>query len=193
MSAAVRLATVADLVRAEMDGFAAEIVDGTLQYKAMGTWAHATIQGTLREQLGPARRHGGPGGGWWILTECDVVLADDQVYRPDIAGWRRERVPVPPAGFPFPIAPDWVCEVLSPSTAARDLGPKLGGYLRAEVGHYWVVDPQAVLLSVYRRSDAGYLLVATATRGQRVALEPFHDLVLDLDDLFDTGEGPPSP
>ncbi len=192
MSAALRLATVADLLRAEADGFAAEIVDGVLAYKAMATWTHATIQGNLRELLGPARRRGGPDGGWWILTEVTVSVGANQVYRPDVAGWRRANLPAPPTEFPFPIAPDWVCEVLSPSTTGRDLGAKREGYFRGNVGHYWVIDPPAGVLSVYRRTGEGYLLARTATRGERVALEPFDGVELDLDDLFDTGETPPA-
>jgi Uma2 family endonuclease len=106
------------------------------------------------------------------------------VYLPDIAGWRIDRVPEPPDARPVRIAPDWVCEILSPSTAARDMGPKRLTYHHAKVGHYWVVHPAEQLLHVHRWGDEGYHLVLAANAGEIVRAEPFDAIEIAIADLF---------
>jgi Uma2 family endonuclease len=108
------------------------------------------------------------------------------VIQPDLAGWRIARVPERPRGKPVRITPDWVCEVLSPSTMQRDLGYKLHTYHRARVGHYWVAEPIGEILSVYRWQEAGYLLVLSAVPGDVVRAEPFDAADTDVADLFDS-------
>ncbi len=98
-------------------------------------------------------------GGWWIATEVEVQLAPSQIYRPDVVGWRRERVPERPTGTPVAIRPDWICEVLSPSNPGTDRVKKLNRYHQFGVPHYWLVDPIEESLSVFRWTAEGYLLV----------------------------------
>ena len=160
-----------------------EIVDGELVQKASPSFEHGDIQGTIFGRLLGFRGRGTPGG-WWFSQEVEVELGTRQVYRPDIAGWRIARVPERPSGSPLRIAPDWVCEVLSPSTTARDLGTKLQAYHRAHVGHYWVAHPIEHLLHVYRWHETGYLLVLSATPGDVVRVEPFDVIDLDIRDIF---------
>jgi Uma2 family endonuclease len=114
-------ATAADLA-ALPDDARAELVGGEIVQKANPGFEHGDAQGSLCELLKPPfqRGRGGPGG-WWIVTEVEVEFGAHDVYRPDVAGWRRERVPERPRGRPVRIRPDWICEVLSASTAARDL------------------------------------------------------------------------
>jgi Uma2 family endonuclease len=161
-----------------------EVVGGELVQKASPSFDHGSIQGSVFAALRDFRGRGGRPGGWWLGTEVEIELATHEVYLPDVAGWRIKRVSDPPRGRPVPIAPDWVCEVLSPSTAGRDLGHKRRIYHQARVGHYWVVEPLNHTLTVYRWQDAGYLLALAAVPGDIVRPEPFDAIELDVGDIF---------
>ncbi|WP_437667517.1 Uma2 family endonuclease [Sorangium sp. So ce1182] len=115
---------------------------------------------------------------------CEVLLEEEHVYRPDVLGWRRERLPELPATTPILVRPDWVCEVLSPSNARNDRVKKMRVYQRCGVPHYWMVDPEDQTLLVYRWTSEGYLLILTAERGERVRAEPFGEVELEMDALF---------
>src|SRR5690606_20888761 len=116
----------ADDLRSLSQDRPAEIIAGEIVEKAAPSYEHGDAQSSLAELLKPPfqRGRGGPGG-WWIATEVEIELEAHEVYRPDLVGWRRERVPVRPHGRPVRERPDWVSEVLSPSNAERDLGKKL--------------------------------------------------------------------
>lgn len=176
-------ATAADLVDMEHH----EVVGGELVEKTAPSGEHGTVQYGLGGLLFGFHGPGGgeSPGGWWLGTEIEVELEAHEVYLPDIAGWRIERMPEPPRGRPVRVVPDWVCEVLSPSTAARDLGWKLHAYHRARVGHYWVVDPANQALTVYRWQEGGYVPVLAAGADDVVRAEPFD--APDLDIGFDIG------
>lgn len=168
------------------DGHRFELVRGTLVEKASPTFEHGLAQSGVDRTVGSrfARRDGAGGpGGWWFLVELDVRLGDD-VLRPDVCGYRRERLAEKPRQRPLALAPDWVCEVLSPSTASMDRVDKLQAYFRAGVPHYWLLDPVEGTLEVYRRTDLAYALVQTAKRGQEVRPEPFESEVFAVDDLL---------
>jgi len=184
MSAALKLPTIEDLLRAEDAAIPAEIVNGELVQKAMGTARHGNAQMAVGVAVRPRRSSGPPQAGWWILTEATVGLSATEVYRPDLSGWRRERMPELPRTFPITVAPDWVCEVLSESTAGRDLGPKQRAWHAHRVPHYWLVDPERMIFTVLRWSDAGYVVVLTAGPGERVRAEPFGGVEIETDDLF---------
>jgi len=123
-------------------------------------------------------------GGWWLMTEVEVELETHEVFLPDITGWRRDRVPERPTGRPVRMRPDWVCEVLSPSTASRDQGHKHRTFHQCGVGHYWVVDPRVETLTVHRWHKDGYIVVLTADRSQTVKAEPFDAIELRVGLLF---------
>ncbi len=169
-----------------------EILDGELVRKATPSFEHGDAQsGVVSSLKGPFQRppgRGGPGG-WWIATEVEIVLAADQLVRPDIAAWRRDRVPERPSGFPVRVRPDWVCEILSPSNANEDTVRKLRIYQRAAVPHYWIVDPVAGTLTVHRWSPEGYVVALVAERGETVRAEPFAELELSLDALLGDDPG----
>ena len=167
--------------------FASEIVE-----KATPSAEHGSAQAGVVLVVGPAYQRkagrGGPGG-WWIATEVEVLFASGEVLRPDVLGWRRNRVPTRPIGLPVRERPDWVCEVISPSNANNDTVKKLRIYHAAAVPHYWLVDPRDVTLTVMRWSDAGYTTVLRAERGEIVRPEPFDAIELNVGTLF--GDDPP--
>jgi Uma2 family endonuclease len=182
-------ATAEDLL-ALADGSRKEIVHGALVEKAAPSAEHGDAQLALGEKLRRRfhrRSGGGEGpGGWWILVEVDVELERHEVFRPDLIGWRRERLPERPRGRPVRVRPDWVCEVLSPSNARTDLVDKFHVLHRCAVPHYWVVDPEREMLTVHRWEKDGYLVVLQAARGEtvRAEAEPFDAMELQVGALF---------
>ena len=189
MSSAARerhLDTVEDLLAIPEPERFHEIIDGELVRKAMPSFRHGRAQSRLSSRVGglydrrPGR--GGPGG-WYFATEVEVALSPTEVPRPDISGWRRERLPSIPEQFPVSVRPDWIGEILSPSNPENDLFKKLIAYQRAEVPHYWIVDPVAEALAAYRWTPDGYLLVAVARGEQRVRVEPFEAAELSVHGL----------
>ncbi len=155
---------------------------------------HGRAQGNVMGSLVPAfgrRPPGGPPdrpGGWWLATEALVQFAPGLRYRPDIAGWRRERLSAPPSGTVVTDIPDWICEVISPSNASNDTITKMADYHQAKVGHYWLLDPRDQTLEVYRYTKDGYLWVLGATREQRVRAEPFEPLEVHVGVFFGDDE-----
>jgi Uma2 family endonuclease len=187
-----RLATLADLP-VEREGQGYEIVAGVIVEKASPSFEHGEAQGAA---VAHARRFRGSGSGgpvgWWIAVEVDVELEPHELYRPDVAGWRRDRTPDRPRGWPVRIRPDWVCEILSPSTAARDMGHKLRTYHRHAVGHVWIVDPEHRTLTVYRHGVEGYVVASAAGADETMIVEPFEGLPLHVGTLFGMEEDTPT-
>jgi Uma2 family endonuclease len=179
-------ATVSDLLAiAERERFH-ELIDGEIIEKATPTGEHGDAQAGVTSLVRSAyHRRGGGGqpGGWWIYTEVEV-LHDPDVVRPDVVGWRRERVSTRPVGTPIAVRPDWICEVISPSRPSDDTLKKMRLYQRAEIGHYWLIDPREETLSVYRWTKEGFLLVQKAARGERLRAEPFDALELPIGVFF---------
>jgi Uma2 family endonuclease len=177
---AKRSATYADVLAAP-EHMVAEIIDGELNLQPRPAKPHAAAATALGEELGPPfkRGKGGPGG-WIILDEPEVHLGEN-VLVPDLAGWRRERMPVMTTEESyFTLAPDWVCEVLSPRTAVIDRVKKLPIYARAEVAHTWLVNPLERTLEVLRRQGSGWLIVDVFEGNAQVRAEPFDAIALDL-------------
>ena len=141
--------------------------------------------------IGPPfhRGVGGPGG-WWILDEPELHFGE-QVVVPDLAGWRRERMPVMPEEAYFSLAPDWICEVLSPSTTRIDRGRKLRIYAEAGVPHAWLVNPQDRTLEVLRLRDGAWTIVAVWEDAAVVRAEPFEAMELDLGSFWAQPPTPP--
>jgi len=176
-----RPATYQDLLDAP-EHLIAEILDGELILSPRPASPHAHAVSMLGIDVGGPfmRRRGGYGpGGWWILYEPELHL-DPDVLVPDLAGWRRERMPTVPRVAWFELPPDWVCEVLSPSSAGRDRLRKMRTYARAGLSHVWLIDPLARLLESYRLQDGLWLRLGSWGGDELVRAEPFAEVELEL-------------
>jgi Uma2 family endonuclease len=165
----------------------AEIVNGTLYVMSRPAPKHANAASMLGVEIGgPFQRGRGGPGGWWILDEPELQLVPKEPFSPDLAGWRRERMPLLPDTAYFTVVPDWVCEVLSPATEKLDRDDKLPFYAEHGVPHVWLIDPIDQRLEVYT-------LDATAKRWREVRIyegdatvraEPFGAIELELSALW---------
>ncbi len=130
-----------------------EIFHGRLYTHQRPAPKHAQAYSALGGKLGNAYGWGRDGpGGWWILDEPELHLGGDIIV-PAIAGWRRKRLPALPDTAWFELAPDFACEILSPSTARTDRALKMPIYAREGVAHLWLVDSDAHTLEIYRLQD----------------------------------------
>jgi Uma2 family endonuclease len=161
-----------------------EILAGELIVSPRPAPRHAVAASVLGGELGPPYHSGSGGpGGWWILDEPELHLGDD-VLVPDLAGWRRERMPAMPDTAFFTMAPDWVCEVLSPGTARIDRTQKLTIYAREGVSHVWLLDPLQRTLEVLRLERQKWVIVSVSAREDVVHAEPFEATPLQLQRLW---------
>jgi Uma2 family endonuclease len=184
-----RRATIDDLFAIPEDQRRHELIDGEIVEKGAATGEHGATQADLVTTLNIrfGRRPGGRWpGGWWFATEVEIVFGED-VFRPDVVGWWRERVAQRPTGTPVRTRPDWVCEILS-TNRRHDLVKKKRAYHREEVPHYWILDPTEETLAVYRWGPDGYIEVLAAQRGERVRAEPFDAVELPVGVFFGDDE-----
>jgi Uma2 family endonuclease len=178
-----RPATYEDLEKVP-DIMVAELLDGELHATPRPAPRHALAGAAIVMEIGGPyhQARSGPGG-WWILGEPELHFGRD-VLVPDVAGWRRERMPSMPATAYFTFAPEWVCEVLSPSTASLDRVKKLAVYAREGVAFAWLVDPIAQTLEVMRLDDGHWVLLSAHAGTEIVRAEPFADTELRLAALW---------
>lgn len=187
-----RRATYQDVLDAP-EHVVAEIIGGALHTHSrpapLHAYAHANLGAALVRLFG---RRGGNGaaGGWLILAEPELHLEED-VLVPDLAGWRRERMPAAPKTAYFTVAPDWVCKILSPSTRALDQGAKRDIYAREGVAHLWFVDPPAQTLEVFELRAGHWSLIETADGETEVSPPPFGAAPFNLGDLWWTADPEP--
>jgi Uma2 family endonuclease len=177
-----RKATYDDLLKVP-EPLVAEIIDGELVTSPRPAMPYAlaasAIGGVLFDPFNrPAGDRGAPGG-WWILDEPELHLGED-ILVPDLAGWRRDRMPTFTKTATCKLAPDWACEVISPSTARIDRARKMRIYAREGVGHLWIVDPLARTLEIYRLEKGSWLLVVTHEGSAPVRAEPFEAIEIDV-------------
>lgn len=162
-----------------------EILYGQIHTQPRPAPKHALASSSLGDELvGPFQkgRYGGPGG-WWILDEPELHLEADLMV-PDLAGWHKSRMPELPETAWFELAPDWVCEVLSPSTAQKDRSLKMPLYAQHGVGHVWLIDPVVRTLEAYELVDGRWVLLGTFREDQCVAIAPFEALELPIGELW---------
>ena len=162
----------------------AEIINGTLYTHPRPAMPHALASSNLGDELvSPfGKGRGGPGG-WGIIDEPELHLGEEIVV-PDLAGWRRERMPEYPETAYVTLAPDWVCEVLSPSTRKVDLHEKRPLYAREGVAHLWFVEPADRTLEAFELHDGQWLLIASAKDDEPVSIRPFDAITFSLGDLW---------
>ena len=162
----------------------AEIVDGVLHTNPRPAMPHALARSSLGNDLsGPFQFGRGGPGGWWIIDEPEFHL-DEDVLVPDLAGWRRERMPDFPDAAYCTLPPDWVCEVLSPSTRKLDLHGKRPVYAREGVQHLWLADPTDRTLEAFELRGGEWVLIATAQDEAPVRIRPFEAVTFSLGDLW---------
>ncbi|HEX5661708.1 MAG TPA: Uma2 family endonuclease [Polyangiales bacterium] len=183
---AIKLATYADLV-ALPDDVRAEVVAGRLVVSPPPMPEHGRAQRTLGSFVGGPYDdddgRGGPGG-WWLMAEVDVQLSVHDVVRPDVSGWRRERLPKPQRERPISLAPDWICEVISPSNAKHDLVTKRELYARFGVPYYWLIEPERRVLTALTLRDGLWLELGVYDDSAKVRIEPFPAVELEVGRLF---------
>ena len=181
----MRPATYQDVLNAPPNKVA-EIIAGELHLQPRPAARHTWASSVIGAKIG-GRFHRSPGdgdGGWWILNEPELHLSED-ILVPDIAGWRHATLPVYPedAAF-FETAPDWICEVLSPSTRRHDVTGKRDIYARESVGHLWFVDPDVRILEAFELRDAAWSLIAALAGDAQVSLPPFGSTSFPLSALW---------
>jgi Uma2 family endonuclease len=182
-----------DQILALPEHLVGEIIDEVLYVSPRPASPHAfTAHGLAYDLTGPFQRGRGGPGGWWLLTEPELHFGR-QVVVPDVAGWRATRMPSVPVVPYFELAPDWLCEVASPSTAKLDRTRKMRVYAEAGVGHLWIIDPLLRTLEVFRLVEKNWSLVAAHSDDEKVHAQPFDEIELDLASWWITGDVPPGP
>lgn len=183
---AKRRATYEDVLAAPRH-VVAEIVFGVLHTFPRPAVRHARASSRLGSRLGSLfdDTRDGPGG-WVLLDEPELHLgAEPDILVPDLAGWRRDRMPRVPREAAFlTLAPDWACEVLSPSTQALDRADKMDVYAREGVVHVWHVEPLGETLEVFRLDGGCYVRLQAFRGSTSVRAEPFDAIDLDLGALW---------
>ena len=162
------------------EGVIAELINGTLHTQPRPAMPHALTSSSLGDEIvSPFQKGRGGPGGWWIIDEPEIHLGDD-VLVPDIAGWRRETMPHYPDAPWSTIRPDWVCEVLSPSSRRRDRFEKRAIYAEQGVGWLWLVDPAARELEAFELRAGAWTLIAALKDDDPVCVAPFDAITFSL-------------
>lgn len=158
-----------------------EIIDGELFASPRPRAAHADVETVIAGDLNPPfqRGRGGPGG-WWVLVEPGIQLPRAAEFSPDLAGWRRARMPTLPRSGPITVVPDWACEILSPRTRGYDLLVKRRFYAEIGVSHIWYVDIEARAVTVSRLVDGKWVELGVYGGDEKIRAEPFDAIELDL-------------
>ena len=185
MAEAARYKTLYEALEALPEGLTGEILDGQLHTMPRPRPPHAVAASKLTARLiGPyADGVGGPGG-WWIVVEPEIhFVRKAEVLVPDLAGWRRERMREVPSDY-FEVIPDWVCEVLSPSTRSKDREIKMPIYARYGVAHVWLIDPKARVLEAYERRNSEWAEIGRYGADDIVQPAPFPAAAFRPTDLW---------
>ncbi|MBX2804113.1 MAG: Uma2 family endonuclease [Myxococcales bacterium] len=160
--------------------------DGPVEARRSGI--HAFAQAALIRAVDPNL---GADGGWWMLTEADVVVDSQTTFRADVAGWRRSRLPGVPFGE-IDVLPDWVCEILTPGHVAQDRVVTMAAYANHGISAVWLVDPVERTLEAYELDGGSWRYLGAWTDGGPVAVPPFVEQEIDVGQLFLPQEDSPS-
>lgn len=183
---ATKLATYDDLLALGED-VRAEVIAGSIHLAPSGLPEHGHATGSIAHFIGgPFDRddgYGGPGG-WWIFLELDVRLSLHNIVRPDLCGYRRDRLREPWGKRPLDLAPDWVCEILSPSNAAHDRVTKAALYAQHGVPFFWLLDPAERVLETFTLRDGLWMRTGSFDDTATARIVPFEAIELDIGRLF---------
>jgi Uma2 family endonuclease len=158
-----------------------EIINGELIVTPRPSRRHSIVASSLGYEIGPPYhfgRGGGPGG-WVILDEPEVAFGVS-ILVPDLAGWKKERFPIEEPHNWISVAPDWVCEILSPGTAQVDRTEKMPLYAQHQVSHAWLIDPILKTLEVFKFEPGRWVVLGVYAKSAKVRAEPFSEIELDL-------------
>lgn len=191
MTAAPKLNTYEDLLGIP-EGVHAELHAGELVTFTGGLPEHGRAQRGIGSYIGRPfdDEYDGPGG-WWITPEIDVRFTLHDIVRPDLAGWRRTRLPSPKGVRPIDVVPNWICEVLSPSNERHDRVFKQQLYARHGVPNYWLVDPIEEILEAYILQNGAWTVAGTYDRDAVARIPPFEAVELPVGRLFFPAAPPP--
>ena len=166
-----------------------EIISGELHTQPRPAGPHALAASSIGGELySPYHKGRGGPGGWWIIDEPEIHFVRDlEILVPDLAGWRRERMPSLPQDHRFEVVPDWICEVLSPGTMKKDRMLKMKVYARHGVAHLWLVDPLARTLETFALDNGLWTVTGLYADEDEVRAAPFEAMVLNLEDLWAGG------
>ncbi len=161
-----------------------EIIDSELHVSPRPSPSQASANSVLGIEIGGPFHlgRGGPGG-WWILDEPEVHI-DSNITVPDMAGWKRSRMPQLPTELYFSSVPDWICEILSPSTAVFDRVKKMPLYAQQGVKHIWLVDVRVKTLEVYENQNGKWLLLRSYSNNDMIRAVPFELIEFNLASLW---------
>jgi Uma2 family endonuclease len=175
-----RAPTLADL-DALPPGVVGEIIEGVLYTMTKPRMRHQRTTTRIGAGVGDPFDvgRGGPGG-WWIVAEPGIELPNTPEISPDVAGWRRERMPEMPGSEPIRTVPDWVCEILSPATRRHDLLRKLPYYAKIGVPYLWLVDLEARVLTAHKLESAAWRIIGTYSDETEARIEPFDAVALHI-------------
>ena len=186
MSLPARTRTLYEAIESLPEGVTGEIIRGQLHTQPRPGGPHAIAGSNLGAELLPpyGRGRGGPGG-WWIIDEPEIhFIRDTEILVPDLAGWRRERMPALPSDQRFEVVPDWVCEILSPGTASKDRDVKMPVYAEWGVAHAWLVDPAEQALEAYTLRHGEWARTARFAGEALVSAPPFEAARFVVADLW---------
>ncbi len=182
-----RKATYDDILKLP-ENMVGEIIGGELFVSPRPANKHALAATRLTGKLEPKFGGGGEGpGGWWIISEPEIHVgkkADEEVYVPDLAGWRRERMPDYPDAPFFELVPDWVCEILSPSNMRLDRTKKVPQYASLGVKNLWLINPRDKTLEAFRLEGGRWVVISQHVESDKVRVEPFEAMEFDLGSLW---------
>jgi Uma2 family endonuclease len=176
--------TLADL-DALPPGIVGEIIEGVLYTMTKPRMRHQRTTTRIGAGVGDPFDigRGGPGG-WWIIAEPGIELPNTPEISPDVAGWRRERMPEMPVDEPIRMVPDWVCEILSPTTRRHDMLRKLPYYAKVGVPFLWLVDLEARVLTAHRLESSSWRIMGTYSEETEVRIPPFDAVPLNVTDWW---------
>ena len=175
-----KLPTIEDL-DALPPGIKGELIEGVLYTMTRPRFRHQRMNGSVIRDLGGSFDDGREGpGGWWILTEPGIELPGSAEFSPDVAGWRRDRLAIPPADEAIKVVPDWICEILSRTTRRHDLVVKKPFYARIGVRFLWLVDLDARAIIALRLEQGRWLELGTFSEETEARIEPFEAVAIDV-------------
>ena len=163
-----------------------EILNGQLHTQPRPSGPHAVTASVLGGELvNPFQRGRGGPGGWWIIDEPEIhFIRDSEVVVPDLGGWQRARMAAVPQDHRFEVVPDWVCEILSPSTASKDREIKMPIYARYGVRYAWIIDPKQRTLEAYALKNGAWVEIQRYAADDQAAVPPFQAITIDLEGLW---------